>query len=207
MEEKPSLSSALFAGTRFDRSAWGHHMFRMGGPFCPSQAWRQAGEEAEAQEQEQGQRRRSRGRRSGDGPPPRPNSLFRNLHGDSTYPIDCPDNPKYLHVVGQIYKPFMIYVQDQTGQVLVLVKNKVAEILFSNINADDVSECYKSRHCMMVDTCDSGQSSTCGMLDGSGKTTIAKRKRTKKLDFHLIWLIVMKCLLNQGKNSPFCFQI
>ncbi|XP_044966701.1 uncharacterized protein LOC123426867 isoform X2 [Hordeum vulgare subsp. vulgare] len=132
----------------------------------------------------------------------------KNLHGDSTYPIDCPDNPKYLHVVGQIYKPFMIYVQDQTGQVPVLVKNKVAEILFSNINADDVSECYKSRHCMLVDTCDSGQSSTCGMLDGSGKTGIAKRKRTKhKLDFHLIWLIVMKCLLNQGKNSPFCFQI
>ncbi|XP_044958045.1 uncharacterized protein LOC123409134 [Hordeum vulgare subsp. vulgare] len=132
----------------------------------------------------------------------------KNLHGDSTYPIDCLDNPKYLHVVGQIYKPFMIYVQDQTGQVPVLVKNKVAEILFSNINADDVSECYKSRHCMLVDTCDSGQSSTCGMLDGSGKTGIAKRKRTKhKLDFHLIWLIVMKCLLNQGKNSPFCFQI
>ncbi|KAI4969063.1 hypothetical protein ZWY2020_046393, partial [Hordeum vulgare] len=132
----------------------------------------------------------------------------KNLHGDNTYPIDCPDNPKYLHVVGHIYKPFMIYVQDQTGQVPVLVKNKIAEILFSNINADDVSECYKSRHCMLVDTCDSGQSSTCGMLDGSGKTDIAKRKRTKhKLDFHLIWLIVMKCLLNQGKNSPFRFQI
>ncbi|KAI4973797.1 hypothetical protein ZWY2020_041578, partial [Hordeum vulgare] len=31
----------------------------------------------------------------------------KNLYGDSTYPIDCPDNPKYLHVVGQIYKPFM----------------------------------------------------------------------------------------------------
>ncbi|KAI5013751.1 hypothetical protein ZWY2020_040637, partial [Hordeum vulgare] len=132
----------------------------------------------------------------------------KNLHGDSTYPIDCRDNPKYLHVIGQIYKPFMIYVQDQTGQVPVLVKNKVAEILFSNINADDVSECYKSRHCMLVDTCDSGQSSTCGMLDGSGKTGIAKSKRTKhKLDFHLILLIVMKCMLNQGKNSPFCFQI
>ncbi|XP_037485815.1 uncharacterized protein LOC119364444 [Triticum dicoccoides] len=132
----------------------------------------------------------------------------KNLHGDSTYPIDCPDNPKYLHVIGQIYKPFMIYVQDQTGQVPVLVKNKVAEALFSNISADDVSECYKSRHCTLVGTCESGHSSTSGMLDGTGKIGIAKRKRTKrKLDFHLIWLIVMKCLLNQGKNSPFCFQI
>lgn len=102
----------------------------------------------------------------------------------------------------------MIYVQDQTEQVPVLVKNKVAEALFSSINADDVSECYKGRHCMLVDTCESGHSITSGMLDGTGKTGIAKRKRTKrKLDFHLIWLIVMKCLLNQGNNSPFCFQI
>ncbi|EMS67999.1 hypothetical protein TRIUR3_20461 [Triticum urartu] len=121
----------------------------------------------------------------------------KNLHGGSTYPIDCPDNPKYLHVVGQIYKPFMIYVQDQTGQVPVVVKNKVAEALFSNISADDVSECYNSRHCMLVDTCESGSSSTSGMLDGTGKIGIAKRKRTKrKLDFHLIWPILMKCALS-----------
>ncbi|CAM0904409.1 unnamed protein product [Alopecurus aequalis] len=135
--------------------------------------------------------------------------LYRNnLHGGSTFPIDCPDNPKYLHVVGQIYKPFMIYVRDQSGQVPVLVRNKVAETLFANIIADDVSECYKSHHHMLLDTFESGNSSTSGMLDVTGKIGNIKRRRTKgKLDFHLIWLILMKCLLDQGRNSPFCLQI
>lgn len=132
----------------------------------------------------------------------------KNLHGESTCPIDCPNNPKYLHILGQIYQPFTIYVQDQSGQVPLLVRNNAAEILFANIIADDVFECYKSRHCMLLDTCESGNSSTSRMLDGTVKKGITKRRRTKeKPDFHLIWLIMIKCLLNQGKNSPFCFQI
>lgn len=61
---------------------------------------------------------------------------------------------------------------------------------------------------MLLDTCESGNSSTSRMLDSTVKKGITKRKRTKeKPDFHLIWLIMIKCLLNQGKNSPFCFQI
>uniref|UniRef100_A0A0E0KR98 OB domain-containing protein n=1 Tax=Oryza punctata TaxID=4537 RepID=A0A0E0KR98_ORYPU len=126
-----------------------------------------------------------------------------NLHGENTYPIDCPKSPNYLHVIGQIYKPFMIYVRDQSGQIPVHVRNKAAEILFANIIADDVSECYKNHHPMLLDTCD------CGSLNASGgETGIIKRKRTKeKPDWHLIWLIIIKCLLNQHKNSPFCLQI
>lgn len=132
----------------------------------------------------------------------------KNLRGESTSLIDCPNNPKYLHVVGQIYKPFMIYVRDQSGQIPVLVRNKAAETLFANIIADDVFECYKSSHCMLLDTCEPGNLRTSGILDGTCKTGITKRKRSKeKLDFHLIWLILIKCLLNQGKNSPFGFQI
>ncbi|EAZ30913.1 hypothetical protein OsJ_14994 [Oryza sativa Japonica Group] len=127
----------------------------------------------------------------------------KNLHGENTYPIDCPKSPKYLHVIGQIYKPFMIYVRDQSGQIPVLVRNKAAEILFANIIADDVSECYKNHHPMLLDTCDCGSLNTSG-----GETGIIKRKRTKeKPDWHLIWLIIIKCLLNQHKNSPFCLQI
>ncbi|KAG8082202.1 hypothetical protein GUJ93_ZPchr0014g46519 [Zizania palustris] len=132
----------------------------------------------------------------------------KNLHGESTYPIDCPKNPKYIHNIGQIYIPFMINVRDQSGQVPVLVRNKAAEILFANIVADDVSECYKNSHCMLLDTCVSGNLSISGMSDSTGETGIAKRKRTKeKPDWHLIWLIVIKCLLNQRNNDPFCLQI
>ena len=106
------------------------------------------------------------------------------------------------------FDDLQIYVRDQSGQVPVLVRNKVAETLFANIIADDVSECYKNRHRMLLDTCESGNSRTSEVLDGTGKIGITKRKRTEgKLDFHHIWLILMKCLLNQGKNSPFCLQI
>lgn len=102
----------------------------------------------------------------------------------------------------------MIYVRDQSGQIPVLVRNKAAETLFANIIADDVFECYKSSHCMLLDICEPGNLRTSGILDGTCKTGITKRKRSKeKLDFHLIWLILIKCLLNQGKNSPFGFQI
>ncbi|KAL6845720.1 hypothetical protein ACP4OV_024295 [Aristida adscensionis] len=133
---------------------------------------------------------------------------LKNFRGESTFPVDCPNNPKYLHMLGQIYNPFMIYVQDQSGQIPLLVRNKAAEILFANITAEDVSECYKNHHCMLLESSESGNLGTPGMLAGTANKGITKRKRTKeKPDFHLIWLIMIKCLLKQGKNSPFCFQI
>lgn len=94
-----------------------------------------------------------------------------------------------------------IYVYDQSGQVPLLVRNKAAEMLFANIIADDVSECYKSR--MLSETYESGNLSASSTIDGVGK----KRKTKQKPIFHQIWLIVIKCILNQGSNSPFCFQI
>uniref|UniRef100_K3Y7V9 Uncharacterized protein n=1 Tax=Setaria italica TaxID=4555 RepID=K3Y7V9_SETIT len=131
----------------------------------------------------------------------------KNLQGENTFAIDCPNNPKYLHVPGQIYKPFMIYVYDQSGQVPLLVRNKAAEILFANIIADDVSECYKSQ--MLLETyVNSGSMSASCTIDDAGNKEIAKRRKTEqKPNFHQIWLIMIKCLLNQGSNSPFCFQI
>lgn len=32
----------------------------------------------------------------------------RNLHGENNFALDCPYNPKYLHVPGQIYRPFLV---------------------------------------------------------------------------------------------------
>ncbi|CAO2035260.1 unnamed protein product [Urochloa humidicola] len=131
----------------------------------------------------------------------------KNLGGENTFPIDCPNNPKYLHVPGQIYKPFMIYVYDQSGQVPLLVRNKAAEILFANIIADDVSECYK-RPMLLETYVKSGNLRTSGTIDDSSSKEITKRiKIEQKPNFHEIWLVMIKCLLNQGSNSPFCFQI
>ncbi|CAL5031745.1 unnamed protein product [Urochloa decumbens] len=131
----------------------------------------------------------------------------KNVHGENTFAIDCPNNPKYLHVPGKIYKPFMIYVYDHSGQVPLLVRNRAAEILFANIIADDVSECYK-RQLLLETYVKSGNMSISGTIDDTGSKEIAKRIKTEqKPNFHQIWLIMIKCLLNQGSNSPFCFQI
>jgi hypothetical protein len=99
-----------------------------------------------------------------------------------------------------------IYVCDQSGQVPLLVRNKAAEILFSNIVADDVYECYKSHQCMLLETSEAGDMRTSDMVESDSNKEASKRRKTKqKPNFHLIWLIMVKCLL--GKNSPFCFQI
>ncbi|OEL21811.1 hypothetical protein BAE44_0017169 [Dichanthelium oligosanthes] len=100
-----------------------------------------------------------------------------------------------------------IYVFDQSGQVPLLVRNKAAEILFANIIADDVSECYKS-HMLLETYVKSGNLSASGTIDDAGNKEITKRRKTEqKPNFHQIWLIMIKCLLNQSSNSPFCFQI
>eukprot|EP00267_Zea_mays_P050335 XP_020403114.1 uncharacterized protein LOC100273399 isoform X1 [Zea mays] len=130
----------------------------------------------------------------------------KNLHEENTFALDCPNNPKYLHVPGQIYRPFLIYIYDQSGQVPLLVRNRAAETLFANITADDVSECHNSH--MLSETYESCNLSTPGTVDDCGNKEIAKRRKTEqKPNFYLIWLTLIKCLLSQGSNSPFCFQI
>lgn len=130
----------------------------------------------------------------------------KNLHGENTSALDCPNNPKYLHVPGQIYKPFLIYIYDQSGQVPLLVRNRAAETLFANITADDVSECHNSH--MLSETYEPCNLSTPGTIDDCGNKEIAKRRKTERNpNFYLIWLTLIKCLLCQGSNSPFCFQI
>ena len=99
-----------------------------------------------------------------------------------------------------------IYIYDQSGQVPLPVRNRAAETLFANIIADDVSECHKSH--MLSETYESCNLSNSGMIDDSGNKEIAKRRKTEqKPNFYLIWLILIKCLLSQGNNSSFCFQI
>jgi hypothetical protein len=99
-----------------------------------------------------------------------------------------------------------IYIYDQSGQVPLLVRNRAAETLFANITADDVSECHNSH--MLSETYEPCNLSTPGTIDDCGNKEIAKRRKTERNpNFYLIWLTLIKCLLCQGSNSPFCFQI
>ncbi|XP_068639046.1 uncharacterized protein [Aristolochia californica] len=90
-------------------------------------------------------------------------------------PLYCDKSTNHLHDICSIYRPFLLYVWDQSAHIPLLVKNKAAEILFGNITAESIYECCKGRR--------------------------------RRPDFYKIWLILLKLLLQQGKNSPFKFEI
>lgn len=50
-----------------------------------------------------------------------------------------------LHAVGLIYRPFMLYVWDELEYMPLLVRNKAAELLFGNIRAERVYQCYRGK--------------------------------------------------------------
>lgn len=104
-----------------------------------------------------------------------------------------------------IYRPFLLYVWDESGEIPVLVKNNTAEILFGNISAERVYKCFQDERknrfpCRQTDEelheCEVQRS----MQSESGYGR-------KKPDFYGIWLILIKSLLQQGKNSPFRFEV
>ncbi|KAK6794272.1 hypothetical protein RDI58_007725 [Solanum bulbocastanum] len=55
----------------------------------------------------------------------------------------CLESSNHLHAVSMIYRPFMLYVWDDSMYVPLLVKNKAAEVLFGNIRAEEVFFCYQ----------------------------------------------------------------
>ncbi|XP_020115095.1 uncharacterized protein LOC109728944 isoform X1 [Ananas comosus] len=129
---------------------------------------------------------------------------------DTRYPLYCQSSSKYLHDVRQIYRPFMLYVWDQTGQVPLLVRNKAAEILFANVTAEDVFKCFfedTKQSSLLGETLEPGLSKGVELVDAKQKQSMEGSVTRKKHNFYLIWRILIKVLLRQGKNSPFRFTI
>ncbi|WOK93998.1 hypothetical protein Cni_G02699 [Canna indica] len=118
-------------------------------------------------------------------------------------PLYCQNSSNYVHKVGIIYRPFILKVWDKTAQITILVKNKAAEILFGNITAEMVHTCYLK---------ESEKHSNYWHVSDAGNSPFLSHKRPKSNEsrkkIHLIWLITLKLLLQQGeKNSPFQFEI
>ncbi|KAK7275427.1 hypothetical protein RIF29_16543 [Crotalaria pallida] len=142
-------------------------------------------------------------------------------------PLICSKSSSHLHAVGSIYRPFMLYMWDESDYMPVLVKNKAAEILFGNIKAEKVYSSYREQILNpnlgpsdnMKDEDQgarfannlrlSGEAcSTSRTLDAVKSLQMAeKHLRVKKLNFYHVWLIFLKMLLQQGKNSPLKFEI
>ncbi|KAM3320189.1 hypothetical protein P3S67_007389 [Capsicum chacoense] len=134
----------------------------------------------------------------------------------------CEESSNHLHAVSMIYRPFMLYVWDDTMYAPLLVKNKAAEVLFGNIGAEEVFSCYKR----LKDGKNHSSNLVCGrngkdertvtgecisVIDTSctneGKDLKEKNKFDVRPNFYLIWLILLKLLLQQENNSPLKFKV
>nr|GMD74547.1 uncharacterized protein LOC109177450 isoform X1 [Ipomoea batatas] len=112
----------------------------------------------------------------------------------------CQKSSNHLHVVRHIYRPFMLYVWDDSRYISLLVKNKAAELLFGNIRAEEVYACYqRQKHCKTLDN-----SNTKPHSSGTGSKG---HDVGVKPNLYRIWLILLKTLLQKEKNSLLKFKV
>lgn len=109
-----------------------------------------------------------------------------------------------------------------------LVRNKAAELLFGNIRAERVYQCYlgkihdkhpdakyvpKENHDNAIATHIfpevAREGVVCSQSPDANKSLEGKEKYQcdRNINFYLIWLILLKQLLKQGKNSPLEFEV
>ncbi|KAL7176442.1 hypothetical protein ACSBR2_029888 [Camellia fascicularis] len=145
----------------------------------------------------------------------------------SNIPLYCPKSTSHLHLITSIYRPFVLYVWDDLKYIPLLVKNKAAELLFGNIKAETVYSCYRERNhdqtpnpnnVQNTDHSDARATTTqlnatesevnCLHPPREGKSLGQKGKQKSAAPgLYLIWLDLLKVLMQQGKNSPLKFKV
>ncbi|XP_068484528.1 uncharacterized protein [Phaseolus vulgaris] len=144
----------------------------------------------------------------------------------SAVPLICWKSSTRRHSICSIYRPFMLYLWDESDYMPVLVKNRTAEILFGNMKAGRVYSAYKEE----IHNQNLGPRNECKDNDASERPVINPRPSGEglpssntlevdkglqseekhlpdKFNFYRVWLILLKMLLKQGKNSPLKFEI
>ncbi|KAI6690889.1 hypothetical protein NL676_027717 [Syzygium grande] len=142
----------------------------------------------------------------------------------NSVPLYCDKSSDRLHVVSLIYQPFMLYVWDESGSLPLLVKNKAAELLFGNIPAERVYLCLEAKlpvhkscsknvpeiNSHAGDPHHSIRAQGASDIVSSSGDEMEKEEKNKchdSVDFHFVWFVILKMLLQQGKNSPFRFEV
>ncbi|KAK2999236.1 hypothetical protein RJ639_024256 [Escallonia herrerae] len=154
------------------------------------------------------------------------NSGLRFSSKQDKIPLSCPKSYNHLHRVSLIYRPFMLYVWDDSKYIPLLVTNQAAELLFGSIRAEAVYSCYtKQKHdksCYRsivnnenqpyarVISLPNAVNGGIGNHDPMGQDK--RLGQTGKNQYYvpnlyLIWLILLRLLLRQGKNSPLKFKV
>ena len=107
---------------------------------------------------------------------------------------------------------------DESDHLPLLVRNKAAEVLFGNIKAERVYSCYRvQRHNQNCDQNDhreefiskaTGKAVVDPCFSGADdRQVMGKHCHDENINFYLIWLILLKMLLQQDKNSPLKFEV
>ncbi|WCJ44610.1 hypothetical protein M5689_025268 [Euphorbia peplus] len=112
----------------------------------------------------------------------------------------CLKTPDHLHIVGLIYRPFMLYVWDESEYIPLLVRNKAAEVLFGNLKAERVYSNYKEQ--MQKDI-----GKPADAVDICSSSAKEKYHNCKNINLHKVWLVLVKLLLQKGKDSPLKFEV
>lgn len=132
----------------------------------------------------------------------------------------CDKSSNRSHTVGLIYRPFMLYVWDKSDYISLHVTNKAAELLFGNITAENVYLSYKGQkddqnlnnpNKAHVNIQDHRRVEEIGNESGPSVRALGSEMTEKITDanspnFYLVWLIVLKMLVLQGKNSSLKFE-
>ncbi|KAL5558372.1 hypothetical protein UlMin_034583 [Ulmus minor] len=119
------------------------------------------------------------------------------LEKDSA-PLYCSESSNRLHAISFIYRPFMLYVSDESDNVALLVKNKAAELLFGNITAERVYSSFREQE----------NEQNAEAKDAVPNLELKGEKHClNKINFYLVWLVLLKALLHKGKNSALKFEV
>jgi hypothetical protein len=132
----------------------------------------------------------------------------------------------YMLAIANLCIQLQLYVWDESEYLPLLVKNKAAEILFGNIRAERVHLCYReqkhNRHpdptdvhkdihfCTKVSNHPKAAAGLLGSCSSDAEMSLklkGKQCSDKKMNLYFIWLIFLKMLLEQGKNSPLKFEV
>ncbi|KRH16570.1 hypothetical protein GLYMA_14G162900v4 [Glycine max] len=138
-------------------------------------------------------------------------------------PLICWKTSSRLHSICSIYRPFLLYVWDESDYMPILVKNRAAEILFGNIKAGKVYSAYKEQMNnqnlgprndkdaigrLAIDPRLSGEGlPSTSTLEVGKSLQLQEKHLPDKLNYYRVWLILLKMLLKQGKNGPLKLEI
>ncbi|XP_052201056.1 uncharacterized protein LOC127807349 isoform X2 [Diospyros lotus] len=138
-------------------------------------------------------------------------------------PLYCQKSSNHLHMINLIYRPFMLYVWDDSKYIPLLVTNKAAELLFGNIKAEKVQSCYRAQkhdpvpktsdnvvktHCSDARSPDPNPADKSRAPPGTDKSSGQKEKqKTKTPDYYTIWITLLKILMQREKNGPLKFKV